>query len=184
MTIVEQIAEKFRERGGSQYGGEPVTQLEHALQCAALAEQNQAAPTLIVAALLHDIGHVLHDLPDDAPQQGIDDFHENVGYQFLDQHFPESVSAPVRDHVAAKRYLCAVDNAYRGKLSEPSLLSLQLQGGAMTADEVEQFERQPHWRDAVQLRRWDDAAKAADLATKSLGYYLPLIERVLLDATR
>ncbi|MEZ5949973.1 MAG: HD domain-containing protein [Planctomycetaceae bacterium] len=128
MSRADQILELFAERGDSQYGHEAVTQREHALQCGFLAEQSGAPASLIVAALLHDIGHLLHELPDDAPDQGIDDKHENSGYAFLNRHFDPRVSEPVRLHVAAKRYLCTVDENYENQLSEPSRISLALQG--------------------------------------------------------
>ena len=109
MPTVEQCIELLRDRGHSEYGGEPVTQLEHALQSALLAEQESASPELIAAALLHDIGHLLHALPDDAPDDGIDDVHEELGYRYLTQIFPDAVTEPVRLHVPAKRYLCGKD---------------------------------------------------------------------------
>jgi predicted HD phosphohydrolase len=139
MTSVDKILELYDSRGHSEYGGEDVTQLEHALQSALLAEEEQAGPALITAALLHDVGHLLHELPDDAPEQGIDDRHEASAGHFLRKLFPEAVTEPVRLHVAAKRYLCAVDPGYLNELSEPSLVSLRLQGGPMTPDELKNF---------------------------------------------
>lgn len=173
-----QIAECFRLRGNSEYGGEAVTQLEHALQCAWLAEQSGASTALIVASLLHDIGHLLHDLPDDAPDQGIDDHHENSGFRYLEKHFPASVSEPVRLHVAAKRYLCTVDAAYESQLSEPSLVSFRLQGGKMSDAELDEFRANPDWQAALELRRWDDMAKVEDLETPDFDHFMPLIEQV------
>jgi phosphonate degradation associated HDIG domain protein len=166
----------FAQRGDSEYGGEDVTQAEHALQCAMLAEENDSPPSLVVASLLHDIGHLLHDLPDDAPDQGIDDHHENSGYRFLEQHFDPSVTEPVRQHVAAKRYLCTVDSEYFGLLSEPSVVSFHLQGGMMSDDELADFESSPHWQDSVQLRRWDDMAKVVNLKTPTVEHYLNYID--------
>ncbi len=176
--ITRQIAGCFAKKGDSEYGGENVTQLEHALQCAFLAEQSGAARELIVASLLHDIGHLLHDLPDDAPDQGIDDHHENSGYRFLEDNFSPAVAEPVRLHVAAKRYLCTVDAAYEGQLSEPSLVSLRLQGGKMSEEELAEFRKSPYWEDALSLRRFDDLAKVVDLKTPSLEHYLPIIDQV------
>jgi phosphonate degradation associated HDIG domain protein len=175
MAIVDEIAALFSRSGDSQYGGEAVSQLEHALQCASLAEQNQASPALITASLLHDIGHLLHDLPADSPDRGIDDHHENSGYHFLRQRFDAEVSEPVRLHVAAKRYLCTVDNSYEDQLSEPSLVSLRLQGGKMSDDELDMFRANPHWEAAVRLRYWDDLAKVVDLPTPSIGHFLRYI---------
>lgn len=177
-AITKRIAECFANKGSSEYGGENVTQLEHALQCALLAEEAGATSELVVAALLHDIGHLLHDLPDDAPEQGIDDHHENSGYRFLEDHFPPAVAEPVRLHVAAKRYLCTVEAAYASQLSEPSLISFRLQGGMMSEGELSEFRSSPHWEDALNLRRWDDLAKAIDLPTPTLDHYLPMIDQV------
>jgi phosphonate degradation associated HDIG domain protein len=178
MDITHEIAELFRRRGGSLYGGEAVTQEEHALQAACLAEQEGSTDTLIAAALLHDIGHMLHDLPEDAPDHGVDDHHENAGYHWLTRTFDGAVSEPVRLHVAAKRYLCSVDPGYRETLSTPSIQSLELQGGAMSAEDVATFERLPNWNDAVRLRRWDDTAKVAGLATPTLEHFLKYVQRV------
>ena len=143
MSVVVHVADLFRERGDSLYGGECVTQAEHALQAAWSAEQEGADAALVTAALLHDIGHMLHDLPDDAPEQGIDDRHENAGYHWLARWFDARVSEPVRLHVAAKRYLCTVDAGYFDQLSPPSVQSLHLQGGVMNADERAAFEQLP-----------------------------------------
>ena len=175
MNIAELVAQCFATKGDSEYGGENVTQLEHALQCAWLAEQAGATRELVVAALLHDIGHLLHDLPDDAPDHGVDDHHENSGYRFLEKYLPPAVTEPVRQHVAAKRYLCTVDETYQAQLSPPSLLSLKLQGGLMSPDELTEFRSSPFWQDSLQLRRWDDLAKIAALPTPDLQHYLPFV---------
>jgi phosphonate degradation associated HDIG domain protein len=177
--VISDLRELFGTRGNSMYGGEAVTQLEHGLQAAHLAECEGAAPDLIVSALLHDIGHLLHDLPQDAPDDGVDDVHENLGASWLADRFPDAVVEPVRLHVAAKRYLCAVDQDYRASLSPPSELSLQLQGGPMTAEECESFERQPYYSDAVRLRWWDDKAKIVGLACPAFEHYLPQIRAAL-----
>ena len=130
MSNIQTIIDLFDRRGNSQYGGEAVTQLEHALQSASLAECDQATPELIVAALLHDLGHLLHELADDAPEAGIDDHHEGSAMHFLATLFPASVTEPIRLHVAAKRYLCAVDAEYFQTLSQPSVVSLCFRGVA------------------------------------------------------
>ncbi|MFT3920922.1 MAG: HD domain-containing protein [Myxococcales bacterium] len=111
----EEVLELFRRHGNSQYGGEAVTQLEHALQAATFAEREGALPALVAAALLHDVGHLLHDLPDDVPDQGVDDRHETLAAAWLAKRFRPPVVAPVAMHVAAKRYLCSVDPAYFGQ---------------------------------------------------------------------
>lgn len=179
MKTADEIIEFFAQRGNSQYGGEAVSQLEHALQSAALAEEEQAAPALIVAALLHDFGHLLHDLPDDAPDQGIDDHHENSAANFLNKLFPPEVVEPVRLHVSAKRYLCATDPNYLGELSEPSLVSLKLQGGPMNASEQAEFESNPHFRESLRLRRWDDTAKIPNHPTPSLQHFGQYVRAVI-----
>ena len=182
MKVSSQLGKLFADRGDSEYGGEPVTQREHALQCALLAEQSNAATSLVVAALLHDVGHLLHDLPDDAPDEGIDDAHENSGNNFLKKFFGLDVTEPVRLHVAAKRYLCTVDPSYYEQLSEPSITSLKLQGGTMSDEEKAEFESSPYWREALELRRWDDLAKIVDLETPPVEHYLPMIDEVLAPA--
>lgn len=176
MDRYELLHDLFLRRGDSEYGGEAVTQLEHALQSATLAEQAAAAPSLIVAALLHDIGHLLHDLAEDAPDRGVDDHHEDRGSRFLERHFSTEVTAPVRLHVAAKRYLCTVDPSYLARLSQPSLVSLQLQGGLMNQQELEAFRGHPQWQDALSLRRWDDIAKVPGLKTPDVEHFLAYLE--------
>ncbi len=178
MSASEMIAELFKQKGSSEYGGEAVTQLQHALQCAALAVSNGSSESLIVAALLHDIGHLLHDLPDDAPDEGIDDRHEYSGQNFLKKYFGDDVCEPVRLHVEAKRYLCATDSDYLGKLSRPSVVSLELQGGAMSAEEVKKFEKHSHYRDAVLLRIWDDTGKVNGLDVPPIEAYFAMMDRV------
>lgn len=176
-AIVKEIERLFTERGDSLYGGEGVTQLEHALQAAMLAEDSGADAASIVAALLHDVGHLLHELPDDAPDQGIDDVHERLGYHWLTNHFGSVVTEPVRMHVDAKRYLCAVEPGYSEALSPPSLQSLMLQGGPFNADQVREFQASPHFKRAVVVRRWDDLAKMVGLETPPLAHFLPYVEQ-------
>jgi phosphonate degradation associated HDIG domain protein len=176
---VAMILRLFRERGGSGYGGEAVTQEEHALQAAACAAADGAAEPLVAAALLHDIGHLLHDLPDDAPETGVDDHHENAGGRFLGGLFGPEVCEPVRLHVAAKRYLTAVEPDYLRQLSGPSLTSLALQGGPMTAAEQEAFRAHPHWEAAVQLRRYDEQAKVPGVPLPTVDTYAPQLRRLL-----
>ena len=176
----------FEEMGGSQYGREAVTQLQHGLQAARLAERHGASSELVTAALLHDIGHLLHDLPEDAPEHGVDDRHEVLGERFLSRHFSAAVVEPVRMHVDAKRYLCAVEPAYRATLSGPSEQSLVLQGGPMDGAEVAAFEASEFYRDAVLLRRWDDQAKDASLETPQIQYFAAMVDEAArsFEATR
>lgn len=177
--IVEKIITLFHDQGDSEYGGEPVTQGEHALQSAHLALAEKASSSLVIASLLHDIGHLLHALPDDAPEQGIDDLHEELGNRFLIKYFIPAVSEPVHLHVAAKRYLCAVEPSYFALLSEPSVLSLQLQGGPMSEEECQKFEANPFYKDAVQLRRYDDMAKIPNLTVQPIEFYAPFLQENL-----
>lgn len=158
--IVSRIQQTFSQRGGEKYADEGVTQLQHALQCAALARQEQASSAQVVAALLHDIGHILgnRDLPPNTAAD-LDDHHERVGHAFLRNHFGEVVADPVRLHVAAKRYLCTKDPSYQTHLSPTSYKSFLDQGGLMNPEEVAAFEREPFFEQAVQLRRWDDTGK-------------------------
>src|SRR6516225_9951111 len=162
MDIVDQIFELFEVRGAAAYLSEPVSQMEHALQAAHLAVQDRASDALLAAALLHDIGHLLW-LEDDAAERGIDSVHEDRGCAWLAPHFGPEVTEPIRLHVRAKRYLCAVDAAYRELLSPASIRSLELQGGALTTGEVEAFARNPHAAGAIRLRRWDDRAKVPNI---------------------
>lgn len=178
-VVVDEIVDLFAQRGDSQYGHEAVTQREHALQCGWLAEQAEVSSELIVAALLHDVGHLLHDLPADAPDRGLDDRHETSGYHFLRKRFGPAVSEPVRLHVAAKRYLCTVEPAYRQQLSEPSLVSLRLQGDQMSEAEQQEFRENPHAEAALQLRRWDDSAKVALRITPDISHFRPHLEAAL-----
>ncbi len=177
--VTNEILHMFHLRGDSQYGGEAVTQREHALQAATFAESEGAAPALIAAALMHDVGHLLHELPQDAPDQGIDDRHETLAAAWLAQRFRPAVVAPVAMHVDAKRYLCAVDQTYLARLSQPSIQSLALQGGPMTGEEIARFESRPHYDDAVRLRRWDDAAKVVGMVTPDLEHFARYIDLAL-----
>jgi phosphonate degradation associated HDIG domain protein len=176
---VLKIIQLFNEQGDSEYGGEPVTQGEHALQSAHLAMAEGASSSLVVASLLHDVGHLLHALPDDAPDQGIDDLHEELGYRFLQKYFVPAVSEPVHLHVAAKRYLCAVEEDYFALLSEPSVISLELQGGPMSPVECKAFESNPFYQDAVRLRRFDDLAKIPNLQVEPVEFYAELLRENL-----
>ena len=178
MSIVDEIIELFARRGGGVYFGEPVSQLEHALQTAFQAEQEGASDTLIAAALLHDIGHLLHKLPEDIADSGIDGWHEQVGAMWLSRYFPAAVTEPIRLHVAAKRYLCAVDSEYRRQLSTASIQSLALQGGSMSEGAARDFEAMPYVREAVRLRRWDDQAKVIGWKAPDLTQYQLLLEKL------
>ena len=175
--VIDDIFDAFRRNGGALYdGGEAVTQLQHALQTAYFIAQDGASDTLIAAALLHDYGHVMDDASEDLNSRGEDGKHEEVGAKFLAQHFVPAVTEPGRLHVAAKRYLCAVDEDYFGQLSPVSVRSLALQGGPFTPAQVKAFERNPHCEDAVRLRRCDEMGKDPHLETPDLEYYRPFLE--------
>jgi [1-hydroxy-2-(trimethylamino)ethyl]phosphonate dioxygenase len=178
VNIVDEIIELFAQRGRDVYVGEPVSQLEHALQTAFQAEQEGASETLIAAALLHDIGYLLHKLPEDIAERGIDGWHEQVGATWLARYFPPAVTEPIRLHVAAKRYLCAVDSEYQRLLSKASIQSLALQGGPMSDGEARDFEALLYVREAVRLRRWDDQAKVIGWKTPDLTRYQFLLEKL------
>jgi phosphonate degradation associated HDIG domain protein len=177
VSIVDEVVELFARRGGEAYFGEPVSQLEHALQTAFQAEQEGAPDDLIAAALLHDVGHLLSKLPEDVADRGVDGRHERIGAKWLSRHFPAPVTEPIRLHVAAKRYLCSVDGEYKRRLSAASIQSLALQGGPMSDDEVREFEASPYARESVRLRRWDDLAKIVGLKTSGLAQYRSLLEK-------
>lgn len=181
VATVDTIRGLFADRGDSGYGGEAVTQWEHAVQAALLAEAEGASSSLVVAALLHDVGHLLHGLPDDAPDRGIDDVHERLGADWVAAAWPESVAAPIRLHVPAKRYLCGSDPDYLAGLSPPSRQSLALQGGPFSAAECRAFEQFPFAADAVRLRRWDDAAKVAGTPLVPFDHFLPHFAGVLAE---
>lgn len=165
MTLIDQILDTFRRNGNALYdGGEVVTQSQHALQAAHFAEQGGKPPLLVAAALLHDYGHVMGELGDTVDRNA-DSRHELLGSKFLEQHFVIEVTEPVKLHVAAKRYLCATEDAYLEKLSPVSVRSLELQGGPFSPRQAKAFEQNSHYAEAVQVRRYDDQAKAPNLIT-------------------
>lgn len=176
--VATAIVDLYERRGSSNYD-ESVTQLSHALQCGSQAIDGGAGAEAIVAAFLHDIGHLLVDEHD-----GNGDFldrdlrHEDVGARFLANWFGPSITEPIRLHVPAKRYLCAIEPAYHDGLSAASVRSLDVQGGPMNHDEVDAFRRTDGHETAVELRRWDDRAKEADASTASLDTFRTLIESV------
>ena len=172
MTAVERIAELFAGPAARDHMGEPVPVGEHMLQAGALADAAGADGALVTAALLHDIGHLLGEAEEDR--------HGEAGARWLSQWFGSAVTEPVRLHVAAKRYLCAVDPGYFGLLSAESVRTLSLQGGPMTAAEVAAFEALPRARAAVAVRRWDDLAKDPAVTPPRFAYFAPLLEAVAL----
>lgn len=174
------IVNCFATRGRERYGREAITQLEHALQCATWAEAARQPPALVAACLLHDIGHLLHDLGKDAAERGLNARHEYRAIPFLRQHFPPAVIEPIRLHVNAKRYLCATQEDYWADLSPTSKLSLKLQGGVFSEAGALTFIAQPYAKDAVQLRIWDDLAKDPQYKTPELAHFLPILTEIAL----
>ena len=177
MTI-DDILDLMAHRGTGRYGLSEVSQLEHALQCAALAAQRGLGDELVIAALFHDLGHLLVGDDTHLAEQGVDDLHEETSARILERLYGRKIVEPVRLHVAAKRYLCGVDPAYHDRLSADSRQSLVLQGGPMSADEIAAFERLDHRAAAVALRMIDDAAKVPGLMTPTLDSYRPLAARL------
>jgi phosphonate degradation associated HDIG domain protein len=172
---LDALLQLYRDRGQAQYGGEAISQLEHALQCATLAEQAGRSATLITACFFHDLGHLIHQLGEGAAARGIDDRHEYRAIPALEKLYPEAVTTPIRLHVAAKRYLCAIEQDYWDTLSPASQRSLELQGGPFSAAAATAFIEQPYAQDAVNLRRWDDQAKVPELKTPDLAHFIPVL---------
>jgi phosphonate degradation associated HDIG domain protein len=188
MLTLNDIESLLQTRGHAQYSGEPVTQLQHALQSATLAEGEGADDELVTAALLHDLGHLVHepgdglaDEPGDTPTlRGIDDLHQFIAIPFLRGLFPERVLGAIQGHVDAKRYLCATRPGYLEALSADSKRSLQLQGGVFDAAQAQAFIARPGAQEAVRLRLWDDLAKSADAVTPPLAHFIARARRCAL----
>jgi phosphonate degradation associated HDIG domain protein len=178
---LDDIQQLFAKRGDQQYTGEPVTQLQHALQSAQQAEAEGADDELVTAALLHDLGHLLHDLGATPTLHGVDDLHQYRAVPFLRGLFGDAVLRPIQLHVDAKRYLCATRPSYYAGLSQDSKRSLALQGGVLDAAEAQAFIAQPGAPEAVRLRLWDDLAKEATRATPPLAHYLNRARRCARD---
>ncbi len=173
------LFDRLATRGAGAYGLSEVTQLEHALQSAALAAEENRGDGFVIAALFHDVGHLVADEDVDLAAQGIDDRHEEASADVLLPLFGPEVAEPVRLHVASKRYLCTVEPDYYGKLSADSVTSLELQGGLMNDAERRAFEALPGCEAGVALRRIDDAAKVPGLNVPGLEHYREMAERVL-----
>ncbi|SAL58402.1 phosphohydrolase [Caballeronia cordobensis] len=175
---LDDIRQLFDRHGSIAYSGEPVTQLQHALQSATLAEAAGASRELVVAALLHDLGHLLNLQGATPSERGIDDLHQYYALPFLRPLFSDAVLEPIRLHVDAKRCLCAIDPSYYARLSADSVRSLQLQGGIFGDDAAQAFLSKPYAQDAIALRRWDDEAKEAHRVTPDLPYFLAMAASV------
>ncbi len=185
---IPDIVQLLSSRATTWYGQEAVSQLDHALQCAQLAEAAGETDSTVVAALLHDLGHMLgqNDVTDKQVERGEeahpekDDLHQFVALPFLRGLFPDSVLEPIKLHVDAKRYLCTVDADYWAGLSPASKHSLVLQGGAFDAERVQAFEALPFWQEAVRLRGYDDLAKVPGALTGDLAHFSQTMSRVAL----
>jgi phosphonate degradation associated HDIG domain protein len=179
VSIRDRILGIYTHKATGRYGLSSVNQLQHALQSASFAEAGGEPPSLVAAALLHDIGHMIHDLGEDPALDGIDDTHEERAAEWLSDYFGPEVTEPIRLHVRAKRYLVAVDPGYLKRLSEDSVRSLVLQGGPMSPGEVSEFRRLPYADAAVRLRGYDDLAKNPSAATPTFEHFLPAIDAAL-----
>ncbi len=179
LTLTE-VLRLLESRGHTQYGREEVSQLDHALQTAHLAEMAGESAETIVACLLHDLGHLLAAQRDgvDEHDASKDDLHQYIALPFLRALFPAAVLEPIRLHVDAKRYLCLIDPSYEASLSEESRHSLQLQGGVFEEAQAEQFIAQPYATEAVRLRRYDDMAKIPGKMVPGLAHFSQLMEQV------
>ncbi len=182
MSVADEILAIFHKRGAGAYFGESVSMTEHALQAAYFAQAAAAPPALILAALLHDIGHLVEEVPSDIADWTADAHHEEVGSRWLARRFGAEVSEPVRLHVPAKRFLLATDAKYFAKLSPASVITLKLQGGPMAAHEVAKFETERYCREAVRVRQWDDQGKVTGLQTPSLADHRALIENLAIGS--
>ena len=167
----------FRKHGHIEYSGEGVTQLEHALQAAQLAENEGASDELVTAAFLHDLGHMLNLQGDTPTARGIDDQHQYFAIPFLRPLFSPAVIEAIRLHVDAKRALCALEPGYHAALSEDSKRSLKLQGGIFDPEQLKAFMAKPYAADAIRVCRWDDQAKVIGAATPPIGHYLEIAAR-------
>lgn len=178
-NIVAFIGSIFDRRGDEEYLGEPVTMGEHMLQGATIAEQDGQPEEIIVAALLHDIGHFTSEFGTFMMDDTEDRHHEDAGAAVLERFFPKIVTDCCRYHVAAKRYLCATRPDYFNRLSEASIHSLNLQGGAMTAEEVAVFEQNPNLKDIIAVRYLDEAGKQAGMKTPDFWHFAPMVQNLV-----
>jgi predicted HD phosphohydrolase len=178
-NIVAFLADIFERRGGEEYLGEPVTMAQHMLQGATIAEQNNQPEIIIVATLLHDIGHFTSEFGMFQMEDTEDRFHEDAGAKVLTGFFPTLVIDCVRYHVAAKRYLCATRPSYFDRLSDASIHSLNLQGGPMTDNEVSDFEKNPNLEDIIAVRLLDDAGKHPDMDTPTFAHFAPMVQNIV-----
>lgn len=182
--VIEELAALFATEGAREYLGEAVSQGEHMRQAGHLATRAGAAAPLVAAALLHDVGHFKGTLSGVELMRGNDNHHSQTGASFLAQWFGPAVTEPVRLHVDAKRYLCAVEQNYFDKLSAASVYTLSVQGGPMSKEEIGTYEVSPHARDAVALRRFDEQAKDPGAKTPAFECFAELLEGLLIRNDR
>ncbi len=177
---VQQLFAPLKAAQEQEYIGEPISQLEHALQCAYWAQKAQAPDEVILAALFHDLGHLVasHDTPQ---MDGLGVLkHEQVGAQYLQRWGTSSRLADlVLRHVDAKRYLCYKNPNYLNRLSSASLGTLRWQGGPMDAQEAQNFSQLSDHKYILALRSWDERAKDPHFQAPGLGDYRPLLEQHL-----
>ncbi len=181
-NIVAFLTDIFDRKGADSYLGEEVTMSGHMLQAAQNAERADESNAIIAAALLHDIGHYTGEFPENYIDLGLNNRHESMAAAILEKFFPEEVTQPVRWHVEAKRYLCAVEPDYFSGLSDASVKTLELQGGAMNPEEIREFEKNPHLQAILRVRRYDDGGKVPSTTTPTLAYYMKIVQQVLIDS--
>ena len=178
MNVIEKIIDKFQ-NNKSLYIGEKVTIAEHMIQSAMMAEKTKSKDTLICSCLLHDYGHFILEDPDELVREKKDGKHEDVGYEYLKKYFKEEIVEPIKNHVLAKRYL-ARNQKYFNLLSPASITSLKLQGGLMSDDEAQTFEKNKYFKDSIKLRRFDEAAKNEGVKIKDIIEYKSLLQASLI----
>ncbi len=176
--IVEHILDAFAKCGHLDYG-ENISMEEHMLQTAFLADENDEEDKVVVAALLHDFGHLICNMPNNTFEEGDDNYHEELGAKALQDWFEDDIVEAVRLHVDAKRYLCAANPEYKDKLSEASITTMAIQGGPMNKREMLAFRRKKGHRIAIRIRAYDDCGKMPEMRRPGLNYYIPKIKKCL-----
>ena len=177
MDIIEKIISNFK-NNKSLYIGENVTISEHMIQAAMIAEKSKSKDFLICSCLLHDYGHFILDDPDELVRKNQDGKHEDIGYEYLKKFFKREIVEPIKHHVMAKRYL-ARDKKYYNKLSNASIVSLELQGGLLNEKEAKLFEKEEFFKEAIKVRKFDEAAKKVGLKIKDIIHYKDLLKASL-----